>query len=66
MGTKTRKIELRKTIPGINEENWWDELPVHVKLGVGESLEQADQGDFVSYDDVKKEVNAVLCIKIGQ
>jgi len=37
-----------------------DELPYHVKQGVNESLEQANRGEFISYDEVKKEVSALL------
>jgi len=42
------------------EENWFDELPVGVRLGIIESIEQADKGEFISYDDVKKEVRALF------
>jgi predicted transcriptional regulator len=42
------------------EEDWWDELPEIVKAGINESIGQADRGEFISYDDVKKEVSALL------
>jgi predicted transcriptional regulator len=75
MDIQTEKIELAKMILSTNdlglisqikslfkskEENWWDELPANVKQGISESLEQADRGEFISYDEVKKEVSALL------
>ena len=42
------------------EENWWDELPLSVKQGINESIEQANRGEFISYNDVKREVSALL------
>jgi predicted transcriptional regulator len=75
MDIQTEKIELAKMILSTNdlglisqikslfkskEENWWDELPANVKQGISESLKQADRGEFISYDEVKKEVSALL------
>jgi PhoPQ-activated pathogenicity-related protein len=75
MDIQTEKIKLAKMILSTNDtgiinqikslfkskgENWWDELPEYVKEGISESLEQADRGEFISYDEVKKEVNALL------
>jgi len=75
MDIQAEKIELAKLILSTNdtglinkikalfkgkEENWWDELPSHVKEGINESLEQANRGEFISYDEVKKEVEALL------
>jgi hypothetical protein len=75
MDIQAEKIELAKLILSTNdtglinqikslfrdkEEDWWDELPSHVKLGINESLQQANQGEFISYDEVKKEVSALL------
>lgn len=69
MDIQTEKIELAKLILSTNnvslinqikslfkgeEENWWDELSAHVKKGVNESIEQANRGEFISYDEVKK------------
>jgi hypothetical protein len=42
------------------EENWWNELPLSVKQGINESIEQANRGEFISYNDVKREVSALL------
>ena len=42
------------------EENWWDDLPASVKLGINASIAQADRGEFISLDEVKKEVNALI------
>jgi len=69
MDIQTKKIELANDIGLINqirslfkskEENSWDKLPESVKQGISESLEQANRGEFVSYDEVKKEVSALL------
>ncbi len=75
MDIQTEKIELAKLILSTNdtglinkikalfkdkEEDWWEELPASVKLGINESIEQADKGEFISYDDVKKGVGALL------
>jgi hypothetical protein len=75
MDIQAEKIELAKLILNTNDtglinkikslfkdkdENWWDELPASVKLGVNESIEQANRGEFISYDEVKKEVSALF------
>jgi len=75
MDIQAEKIELAKLILSTNdtsiinkikslfrdkEENWWDQLPAHVKQGIDESLEQANRGEFITYEEVKKEVSALL------
>lgn len=75
MDLQAEKIELAKLILSTNdtglinqikslfkdkEEDWWDELPAHVKQGINDSLEQANRGEFISYDEVKKELSALL------
>lgn len=75
MDIQTEKIELAKLILSTNDtglinqiralfkdrdENWWEELPASVKQGINESIGQANRGEFISYDEVKKEVNALL------
>jgi hypothetical protein len=75
MDIQAEKIELAKLIlstedTGIinqikslfrdKEEDWWDELPLHVKQGINESLEQANRGEFISYGDFKTGVSALL------
>ena len=75
MDIQTEKIELAKLVLNTNdkvlidkimalfkekEEDWWDELPATVKAGINESIGQANRGEFISYDDVKKEVSALL------
>jgi len=75
MDIQTEKIELAKLILSTNdtglinqikslfkdkEEKWWDELPLYAKQGINESLEQADRGEFISFEQVKKEVSALL------
>jgi hypothetical protein len=41
-------------------ESWWEELPASVKMGIKESLEQANRREFISLDEVKKEVSALF------
>jgi hypothetical protein len=75
MDIQAEKIELAKLILSTDdkglisqirslfknkEENWWEEFPPSVKLGINESIIQADRGEFISYNDVKKEVSALL------
>ncbi len=36
------------------------ELPLYVQQGIKESIEQANRGEFISFDDVKKEAEALL------
>ena len=75
MDIQAEKIELAKLILNTNDigiinqikslfkdkdENWWDELPASVKQGINESIEQANRGEFISYDEVKKEVSALF------
>ena len=42
------------------EEDWFSELPAAVRLGIIESIEQADKGEFISYEDVKRGVRALF------
>lgn len=75
MDIQAEKIELAKLILSTDdaglinkikslfkdkEEDWWNELPLSVRQGINESLEQANRGEFISYDEVKKEVNTLL------
>lgn len=75
MDIQTEKIELAKMILNTNdkvlidkvmalfkekEDDWWDELPVSIKIGINESIEQADRGEFISYDELKREVSDLL------
>jgi hypothetical protein len=75
MDIQAEKIELARLILSTNDtglinkvkalfkgkdENWWDELPAHVQQGINESIEQANSGEFVTFDSVKKEVSALL------
>jgi predicted transcriptional regulator len=36
------------------------ELPKYVQEEIATSIEQANRGEFVTYDDVKKEISALL------
>jgi hypothetical protein len=75
MSFQSEKIELAKLILSTDDtglidqikslfkdkrEDWWNELPASVKLGIEESLAQANRGEFVSYDEVKNEVSILL------
>ncbi len=75
MDIQAEKIELAKLILSTNdtgllstikslfkntEDNWLDDLPQYVQEGVARSIEQADRGEFISYDDVQKEVSVLL------
>lgn len=75
MDIQAEKIELAKLILSTNdtglinkikslfkakEDDWLDELPLSVRQGINESIEQANRGEFISYDEVKKEVSALL------
>ena len=56
----TRLINKIKSLFSDKEEDWWDRLPTHVKQGINESLEQANRGEFISYEEVKKEISVLL------
>jgi hypothetical protein len=75
MDIQAEKIELAKLILSTNdtglinqikslfknkEDSWFIDLPEHVKQGINESIEQANRGDFISYDEVKKEISILL------
>lgn len=56
----TALINQIKSLFKYKEESWWEELPTSVKLGINESIEQANRGEFISLNEVKKEVSALL------
>ncbi len=75
MDIQAEKLELAKLILSTNDkglinqikslfkgtdENWWNELPAHVRQGINESIEQANRGEFISFDEVKKEMSALF------
>jgi hypothetical protein len=75
MDIQAEKIELAKLILSTNdtgliskikplfknkEDNWLAELPKYVQEEIATSIEQANRGEFVTYDDVKKEISALL------
>ena len=75
MDIQAEKLELAKLILSTNDrgiidqvrslfkgtdENWWNELPAHVRKGINESIEQANRGEFISFDDVKKEMDSLF------
>jgi TRAP-type C4-dicarboxylate transport system substrate-binding protein len=36
------------------EEDWWDSMPDEIKTQVEEAIQQADRGEGISYEEVKK------------
>lgn len=36
------------------EADWWDEMPDHIKADVGEAIRQADWGEGIPHEEVKK------------
>jgi hypothetical protein len=75
MDIQAEKIELAKLILSTDDtglinqvkalfkkkdENWWEDLPASVKLRINESIDQANRGEFISLDEVKKEVSELL------
>jgi hypothetical protein len=53
-------IDQIKSLFEYSTENSWDGLPAYVRQGVKESVAQADRGEFISLEDVKKEVSLLL------
>ena len=75
MNIQTEKIELAKRILDTddealigkikllfksNDELLWNELPEYVRQGIDESIGQANRGEFISLDEVKREISALL------
>jgi len=48
-----------KSLLQANNERWGD-LPEHVAAGIRESISQADGGEFIALEDVKKEIAILL------
>lgn len=36
------------------DSDWWDEMPDNVRADVEESIRQADRGDVLTHEEVKK------------
>jgi len=75
MDIQAEKIELAKLILSTDDtsiikkvkalfkgkdEDQWNSLPASVRRSINESIEQANQGQFIALDKVKEEVNALL------
>jgi hypothetical protein len=75
MDIQAEKLELAKLILSTNDrgiidqikslfkntdENWWNELPANVRKGINDSIEQANRGEFISFDEVKKEMDSLF------
>lgn len=41
------------------EEDFWETLPEHFKNGVRKSQEELKNGQFISYEDVKKKLDEI-------
>lgn len=37
-----------------NSEGWWDTLPITVKETVEKALKQADRGELILHEDIKR------------
>lgn len=74
MDLKAEKIELVKMILDTEdrsliqeimslfkrkEEDFWNTLPNHVKEGIRKSQEELKNGQFISYEDVKKRLDEI-------
>ena len=75
MDIQAEKIELAKLILSTDdsglinqikslfkskEEDWFAELPDHVKAGINDSIAQANRGEFISYEEVKREMASLF------
>jgi len=61
MDKRINKNEFTNVVPRpITNDNLWDKLPDHIKNGVHDSLAQANRGEFIPYEEVKKQVSALL------
>lgn len=74
MDLKTKKLELVRLILNTEKaavlekveamlkkevnSDWWDEIGEDEKNAIEESLAEADRGDFLSHEEVMKEVRA--------
>ena len=74
MDLKAEKIELVKLILDTEDENliskimnlfknresdFWETLPNSVKTGIRKSQEELQNGQFISYEDVKKKLDEI-------
>ena len=71
MNIQLEKLELIKMIQETNDssiinaikkifisekKDWWDELTVSQKFEIEESEREIDRGEFLTWEDVKKEI----------
>jgi hypothetical protein len=74
MDLKAEKIELVKMILDTEDKSlitkiknlfktpdvdFWETLPEHVKAGIRQGQEELRNGKFISYEDVKKELDEI-------
>jgi len=52
-------IQKIKSLFKSKEEDFWETLPEHVKAGVRKSQEEFRNGQFISYEDVKKKLDEI-------
>lgn len=53
-------IKKVKALFKVKDEDQWNSLPASVRQSINESVEQANNGQFITLDKVKEEVNALL------
>jgi hypothetical protein len=74
MNLQAEKIELVKLILDTEDKNligeiknlfksrekdFWEDLPEHVKAGIRKGQEQFRNGEFISYEEVKKKLDQI-------
>ena len=51
----SKVVKMVHAMPQVDAEaDWWDELPDNVKADVEEAIRQADSGETIPHDKVKK------------
>ncbi len=49
---------LAKLQSKVEEKDFWDELPEHVKTGIEEGLSQSERGEGITHDEMMKQIKA--------
>ena len=49
---------LAKLQSKVEEKDFWDELPEHVKKGIEEGLSQSERGEGITHDEMMKQIKA--------
>ena len=53
-----------KSIFKIKEKDWWDELSKEQQDSIDEGFAEIDRGEFVTWEDLKKEIKARKMVKV--